>query len=156
MNSYFLLDWFKRLDNTTYSKIVVIFGAVESSDNQIDNAKMVVVSLFFSFCHFSCFLLLSLKPLHDFLSFFIFVDHDIADAEVGNNNSSEAEHVICVFIDDGLIVSDSFVVSLKDKEDMGYIQLPDLMVCTELCALSEQLFHNWVVFLVPVDLGLRH
>lgn len=112
MKSYFLLDWFKRLDNTTYSEIVIIFGAVESSDNQIDNAKMVVISLLFSLRHFSCFLLLSLKSFHDFLSFFILVDHDIADTKVGNDNSSKAKHVIRVFVDDGLVVPDSLVVSL--------------------------------------------
>lgn len=131
------MDWLKRLDNTTNSEIVVVFGAVESSDDQIDNAKMIVVRLLFSFCHFSCFLFLSLQSFHDFLSFFVLVDHDVADTKVGNDNSSEAEHVIRVFVDDGFVVSDGLVVSFEDEEDMGDIQLPDLVVRTELCTLSE-------------------
>jgi hypothetical protein len=39
---------------------------------------------------------------------------------------------------------------------MGDVQFPGLVVCTELCALSEEFLYDSVVFLVPVDLGLGH
>lgn len=88
MENYFLLDGFERLDDTTDSEVVVIFGAVERSDDQIDYTKMVVVSLFLGFCHFSCFLFLSLESFHDFLSFLVLVNHDVADTKISDNNSS--------------------------------------------------------------------
>lgn len=112
MENYFLLDGLKRLDDTTHSEVVVIFGAVKSSDNQIDNTKMVVVCLILSFCHLSCFLFFSLQSFHDFLSFLILVDHDVADTKVSDDNCSKTEHVIRVFVDDWLIVPDSLIVSL--------------------------------------------
>jgi hypothetical protein len=39
---------------------------------------------------------------------------------------------------------------------MSYVKFPCFMVCTELGTLPEQFLDNVIVFLVPVDLSLRH
>lgn len=136
------MDGLERLDDTANSEVVVIFGAVERSDDQIDNTKMVVVGLLLSFCHLSCFLFFSLQSFHDFFSFLVLVNHDIADTKISDDNSSEAEHVVRIFVDNWFIIPDSFIVSLQNEEDVSHIQLPDFMVCTELCTLSEQFLHD--------------
>lgn len=150
------MDRLKRLDDSPDTEVVVIFRAVKSSDDQVNYAEVVMVGLFFSLGYFSCFFFLGLQPLHYFLCLLVLVDHDITDTEVGNHNGSQTQHVVSILIDDRLIVPDSFVVALKNEEDVGHVQLPSLMVCTKLSALSEQLFNHRVVLLVPVDLGLRH
>ena len=135
---YFLLDGLKGFDDPAYSEIIVVFGAVESADDQVDNAEMVLVGLLFVLRHFCSLLLLDLQPLHNLLSFFVFVHHNITHAEICHHDSRQTEHVVCVFVYDRLIVSDCFVVSLEDEEDVSDVEFPGLVVCAELCALTEK------------------
>lgn len=62
-----------------------------------------------------------------------------------------------VFFHDGLIVADGLSeLVVLDEEDVCHIELPDLVVGAEFGALSEQLLHLQVIFLIPVYLRLRH
>lgn len=117
---------------------------------------MIVVCLLLSLCHLCCLLLLSLQSFHNFLSFFILVDHNIAYTKIGNDNSSQAEHIISIFVYNWLIISNSFIVSLKHKENMCNIKFPSLVIGTKLCTLSEKFLNNWVVLFIPIYFGLWH
>lgn len=134
---YFFLDWFQGFDNSSNSKVVVVFRAIESTNDKINYTEMVLISLLLSFSYLCSFFLLCLKSFHDLLSFFILVHHDVTHTEIGNNNSCQTKHVVGIFVDDGFIVSDSFVVPLEDKENMSYIEFPGFMICTKLSTLSE-------------------
>lgn len=107
-------------------------------------------------CHFGRFLFLGLEPLHYLFCLFVFVHHDVTDAKVGNNNGSQAKHVIIVFLDYWFVVADGFVIAFEDKKYVGNIKLPDIMVGTKFRTLSKELLHNGVIFFIPVDLCLRH
>ena len=98
---------------------------------------MVLVGLFLSLSDLSCLFFLSLQSLHDLFSFFIFIDHDIADTEVSDHNGSQTEHIISIFVDDRLIIPDGFIVSFQDKEDVSHIKLPSLMISTKFSTLPE-------------------
>lgn len=139
---YLFLNRFQGFDDAANTEIVVIFRAVQSTNNQIDDTEMVVIGLFLGLSHFSCFFFFCFKSFHDFLCLLVFVDHDIADAEIGNHDGGEAQHVVCIFIDDRFVVPDGFVISFEDKEDMGDIKFPGLMIGTELCALPEQFLND--------------
>jgi hypothetical protein len=80
-----------------------------------------VVSLLLSLSNLSCFFFLSLKPLHNLLGLLIFIDHDVADAEVCDHDGCQTKHVVCILIDYRLIVSDCFVVAFQDEKDMGNV-----------------------------------
>jgi len=156
MQKYLLLYGLKWFEDSAHSKIIVVFRAIESTNDEIYNTEMIVVGLFLSFCHFCSLLFFSLQPFHDFLSLLVFVDHDIADTEISNNYGCQTEHIICILADDGLIISDCFIISFQNKEDMGYIELPSLVVSTELGTLSEEFLNYRVVLFIPVYLRLRH
>ena len=117
---------------------------------------MVSVGLLLSLCHLCCLLLFGFQALHDLFSLLILVDHDVADTEIGNDDSSQTKHVVSILIDDGFIIADSFVISLQHKENMRHIELPCLVVSTELSTLSEKFFNHRIVLPIPVDLCLRH
>ena len=153
---YFFLDWLEWFDDSAYSEVIVVFGTIESTNNQIDDTEMIVIGLFFSLGHFSSLLLFSLQSLHNLLSLFVLVYHNIADTQIGNYDGCQAEHVICIFIYNWLIISDGFVVSLKHEEDMSYVQFPSLVICTELGTLSEKFLYDWVILFIPINLGLGH
>jgi len=97
-----------------------------------------MVGLLLSLGHLCRLLLLNLQPLHNLLSLLILIHHDVANTKIGDHDGGQTKHVICVFVDDGLIVSDGLVVSLQHEEDMSHVELPGLVVSTELCALSEE------------------
>ena len=117
---------------------------------------MVVIGLFLSLRYLRSLFLLSLQSLHDLLSLLILIDHDITDTEVGHNNSCQTKHIIRILIDNWFVVSNGLVISLQNKEHMSHIQLPSLMIRTELRTLSEELLHHSEIFLIPIDLSLRH
>ena len=153
---YFFLDWFQGFDDSSNSKIVVVFRAIESTNDEIDYAKMVLIRLLLSLSYLCSFFFLCLKSLHDLLSFFIFIHHDVTHTQIGNHNSCETKHIVGIFVDNWFIVSDSFVVPLKDKENMSHVEFPGFMICTKLGTLSEQFLNNSIVLFIPVDLCLRH
>lgn len=103
---------------------------------------MIVVGLLLRFSNLSRFFFLRLQPLHNLFCLFILIDHNVTDAKVCDHNGGQAEHVIGILIDYRLVVSDCFVVAFQDKEDVGNVQLPGLVVCTKLSTLSEELFNN--------------
>lgn len=128
------LEWFYYSTNT---EVIVILWTIKCTDYQVNNTEMVVICLLLSLSHLCGLLLLSLQSFHNFLSFFIFIDHNVAHTEIGNNNSSEAEHVISIFVYNWLIISNGFIISLEYKENMGDIQFPSLMISTKLSTLPE-------------------
>ena len=134
---YFFLNWLQGFDNSSNSKVVVVFRAIESTNDKIDNAKMVLIRLLLSLSYFCCFFLLCLKSFHDLLSFLVFVHHDVTHAKIGNHDSCETKHIVGIFVDNWLIVSDGFIVPLEDKENMSYVEFPGFMICTKLGTLSE-------------------
>jgi hypothetical protein len=77
---YLLLDGLEGLDDPAHSEVVVVFGAVKRTDDQVDDAEMVLVGLLLILRHFRRLLLLHLQPLHDLLRFLVFVHHDVAHA----------------------------------------------------------------------------
>ena len=98
---------------------------------------MILIGLLLSLGNLSCFLLLCLQPLHDLLGLLVFVDHDVTHTEISYHNGSQTEHVVCIFVDNGFVISDGFVVTFKHEEDVSHVQLPCLVVSTELGTLSE-------------------
>lgn len=55
------------------------------------------------------------------------------------------------------VVSDSIsVLVVLHEEDVSDVELPGLMLTTELSRLSEDLFNLGIVGFVPVSLGLHH
>lgn len=101
-----------------------------------------MIGLLFSLGHLGCLLLFGLEPLHDFFGFLVLVDHDVAHAQIGYDDSGETKHVICIFIDDGLIIPDGLVISLEHEEDVCDVEFPSLVVCAEFSALPEQFLNN--------------
>lgn len=112
--------------------------------------------LFFCLCHFSGFLLFCLESFHDIFSLLIFVDHNVRNAQVCNNDGSQRKHVFRIFRHNRLVVSDGLIVSFQDEEYMSYVKFPCFMVCTELGTLPEQFLDDVIVLFVPIDLGLGH
>ena len=80
-----LLDGLQRFDDSTDTELEIEFGAVERTNDQIDNAKVVVIDHFLDFL-FGCFFLFDFKPSHDVFSLFIKVDHDVAHTQVSDDN----------------------------------------------------------------------
>ncbi len=115
-----------------------------------------MVALILIFGHLCGFIFLNLQSFHYFLSLLVFVHHDVTHTKIGDYNRSQAEHVVCVLVYHRLIISYGFVVLLKHEENVAHIQLPCLMVSAKLCGLPEKFFDNCIVFLIPVNLGLRH
>lgn len=133
---------FQGFDDPANAEVIVIFRTVQGTDDKVHDAEMVVVGLLLCFSHFSCFFLFCLKSLHDLFSLFVLVDHDIAHTEVGYHDSCKTEHVVSVFIDYGLIITDCLIIPFKDEKYVGHVQFPSLVVGTEFCTLSEKLLHN--------------
>ena len=119
------------------AEIVIIFRTIESTDDQVHNAKMIMICLLFCFSHLCSLLLLNLQSFHYLFSFFIFINHNIAHTQICYNDGSQTQHIVCIFIHNRLIISDRFVISLQNKEHMSHIQFPSLMIGTKLCTLSE-------------------
>jgi hypothetical protein len=117
---------------------------------------MIVISLIFIFCHLCRFILFDFQSLHDFLSLFVFVDHDVAHTQIRDYNGSQTKHVVCILVDNWLVISNGFIVLFENKENVSNVQFPSLMICTKLCGLSEQFLYNCIVLFVPIDFSLRH
>jgi hypothetical protein len=117
---------------------------------------MVVICLFLCLGHFGCFFLFGFKSLHYVFGLLVFIDHDIAYTKIGDNNSSETKHVISIFGDNRLIIPDSLIVSFEDKENMGNIKLPSLMIGTKLSTGPKELLDYCIILLIPINFGLGH
>lgn len=70
---------------------------------------------------------------------------------------SELLYVFIMFLDDRLVEPGRLLVLvLLHEEHVGHIQLPDILVVTELDRLAKDLLHLHEVITIPVDLGLLH
>jgi hypothetical protein len=62
-----------------------------------------------------------------------------------------------ILFDNGFIETCSFTeFILLHKDDVSYIELPDVNVVTKFNRLPKYLLHLRIVFLFPEDLGLGH
>ena len=102
-------------------------------------------------------LLFLLHTLHELLSICILTGHDIADAEVGEDDSRDREKVVHLAADKWLVIANGVtILIILHKEDVGDIELPCLVFAAELGRLAEDFLDHGVVAIVPVDLGLHH
>lgn len=65
-------------------------------------------------------------------------------------------HVVVVLLDDGLVEADGLLVFVLHEKHVGHVQLPRVVVITDLHRLAENLLHHLEVLPVPVNLGLGH
>lgn len=85
IRSQLLLERLQGLHDTGHTKGIVAFGAVERTDDKINDAEMV--DLASRLLNGDAFFLL-LKTLHQLLSIGILRSHDIGDTEIRKNNGS--------------------------------------------------------------------
>lgn len=65
-------------------------------------------------------------------------------------------HVIVVLFDDGLVEADGLLVLVLHEEHVGNVELPSVVLVTDLHRFAENLLHHLEVLSVPVDLRLSH
>lgn len=68
----------------------------------------------------------------------------------------QTTHVVVVLLDDGLVEADGLLVLVLHEEHVGDVQLPGVVLVTNLHRLAENLLHHLEVLSVPVDLRLSH
>ena len=102
-------------------------------------------------------LLFLLHTLHELLSICILTGHDIADAEVGEDDGRDREKVVHLAADKWLVIANGVtILIILHEEYVGDIELPCLVLTAELGRLAEDFLDHGVVAVVPVDLGLHH
>mmetsp|Transcript_35995 Transcript_35995/g.119196 ORF Transcript_35995/g.119196 Transcript_35995/m.119196 type:complete len:432 (-) Transcript_35995:451-1746(-) len=102
-------------------------------------------------------LLLSLHAPHQLLRVLVLRGHDVGDAQVREHNRGDRRDGVGGTLDHRLIVAYRLSeLRLLQKEDMGHVELPELVLGAKLGALPEELLDHRVVLAVPVNLGLRH
>lgn len=112
--------------------------------------------MFLGFCHLSSLFFFSLQSFHNVLCLFIFIYHNITNTQISHNNCSQTQHILWIFRYDWFIVSNCFIISLKDKKDVSHIEFPCFMISTKFGTLSEKFLNNSVVLFIPINFSLRH
>ena len=154
VGSELLLEWLKTLDDSTNTEVIVALGAVEGTDNKVNDTKME--SLFGRLLDSNSIFLL-LDTLHKFLSIGILTCHNVGYTEVGKNDCSDAQEIVHLSSDEWLVVSDGIsVFVVLHEEDVGDIEFPGLMFATEFGRLSEYLLNLGIVSFVPINFCLHH
>ena len=149
-----LLEGLERLDDTRHAEVVVALGAVKRTDDQVDDTE--VEDLLGRLLDGDSLFLL-LDAFHQLLSIGILARHDVADAQVGEHDGSDAKQVIHLAAHKWLVVANSVpVLVVLHEENMSHVKLPSLMFTTEFSTLSKNFLNHGVVSLVPVYLGLHH
>lgn len=148
------LEWLQALYNSADSEIVIALGAVEGTNDKVDDTE-VEHWLRWLFDTNSIFLLLN--ALHQFLSVGVLTRHDVANAQIRQDNGSDLEEVVHLSAHERLVVPDGVTeLVFLHEEDVCNIQLPGFMLTAKLGRLSENFFDLLVVCFVPVHLGLHH
>ena len=144
----------QALDDARDAEFKVTLRAVERANDEVDDAE--VEGLLVGVLHHHL-VLLNLEAPHHLLGAFVEGRHNVRHAEVGEHNSRAVEDLAGVRVDDGLIVADGLrVVRALHEEDVRDVELPRLVLGTEVRRGAEDLLDHRVVLHVPVDLRLRH
>lgn len=154
VSSEFLLEWFKTLDDSANTEVIVTLGAVKSTNYKIDDTEMegLFGRLFDSNSIFLLF-----DTFHEFLSICVLTCHNVRNTEVCKNDSSDAQKIIHLSSNEWLIVSDGIpIFIILHEEDVGNIEFPGLVLTTELGRLSKDFLDLGVVGFVPVNFCLHH
>jgi hypothetical protein len=154
VGSQLLVEGLQGFDDAGHTEGVVALGAVEGSNDQVDDTQVEYLSsgLFNSYAFFFLF-----KALHELFSISILASHNIADTEVGQYNGSYAEQIVHLSSYEWLVVPDSItVLVLLKEENVSDVEFPDFVLTAEFGTLSEDLFDHGIVLQVPVSLGLHH
>ena len=149
-----LLEGLQTLDDTRHAEVIVSFGTIERTNDQVNDAKVEhLLSRFFD--RNTLFLLFN--ALHELLCICILTCHDIGDAKVGQDNGRNGKQIVHLSADEGLVVADCVtILVILHEENMRHVQLPSLMLTAKLSRLTENLLHHGIVVIVPVDLSLHH
>mmetsp|Transcript_118046 Transcript_118046/g.376387 ORF Transcript_118046/g.376387 Transcript_118046/m.376387 type:complete len:416 (-) Transcript_118046:800-2047(-) len=139
------------LHDSADAELEVALGAIQGADDQVDDAQ--VVDRLGRICHL---LLLLLHQPHELLGLLVGGGHDVGHAEVRQDDGRDAQQVVVVFPDKGLVVADALLELLLHEEDVGDVELPRLVLRAELGGLAENLLDHGVMLHVPIDLGLAH
>jgi len=113
---YLLLDGLQRFDNTTDSELEIELGAVQSADDEVHNAKVIVVDLnslqTYRLLHLllRSFLLFYFQPAHNIFCLFVKVDHNVAHTQVRDYDGSQVQQILAMLLYDRFVVADSFLV----------------------------------------------
>jgi hypothetical protein len=120
------LERLQTFNDSADSEIVVALGAVKSTNDQVDDAKMEgLLGWLFN----SNSILFLFDTLHELLSVCILTCHDVGHAKVGQDNSCYGEQVVHLPPDEWFIVSDGILVLLVLHEEyMGHVELPCLVL----------------------------
>mmetsp|Transcript_73449 Transcript_73449/g.123788 ORF Transcript_73449/g.123788 Transcript_73449/m.123788 type:complete len:274 (+) Transcript_73449:1225-2046(+) len=142
------------LDDTRDPELKIALRAVQSADHQVHNAQ--VQRLLFGIRERQPFLLL-LDPPHHVLGLLVLARHDVAHAQVGEDDGRAGQDIILELLHRRLIVPHGLLkLGFAHEERVGHIQLPNVVLRCKLCGLAEDLLNHRVVIQVPVNLGLGH
>jgi hypothetical protein len=85
------VEWIQTLDDARYSEFVVALGAIESSDDQVNDTQVEdsFVGIFGSYTFFFFF-----DSAHEILSFLILTCHDVRYTQIGENDCSAIQKLV--------------------------------------------------------------
>jgi len=90
----------QRLDDAADAELVVALGAVQRPDDEVDDAEVEDLPVRVVVGHV---LLLLLDLAHELLRLLVLARHDVAHAEVGQNDGRHVENGVEVLLHDGLV-----------------------------------------------------
>lgn len=154
ISSELFLERLKTLYDSTDTKVIVTLGAVKRTNYKIDNTEMESLLCWF-FDSNSIFFLF--YTFHKLFGICVLTSHNIRNAEVCKNDSSNAQKIIHLSSNEWFIVSDGVpIFVVLHEEDVGNVEFPGLVLTTEFGRLSEYFFYLGIVRFVPVDFCLHH
>jgi len=99
----------------------------------------------------------ALNTLHELFGVLILRGHNIRHTQVSEHDGGNAEQVVHLAADKGLVVADSVTESVVlHEKNMGDIQLPSFVLGAEFSRLFEDFLNGGIVLFIPVELGLHH
>ncbi|KAH9401327.1 hypothetical protein TYRP_002929 [Tyrophagus putrescentiae] len=151
----------QALHHPADAELVVALAAVQRPDHQVDDAQVEDLLLLSGVGHRpqQRLLLLLLDLPHQLLGVLILPRHDVADAEVGEDDGADVEDAVVaaphqLLVEAGRLLE--LVLLVVELENVGDVELPQVEVVAELRRLAEDLLDVGVRLQLPVDLRLRH